>query len=391
MITKKYYPQREATKKIHILLVCTVEMCHQKATDTYRKRVSDVLYTELTEAINLHDIEEHRESYDEFDDLPRVEQPSTVDSVNTEITKEELEDAEKEAEALDAEPDNDYITDFYTRTFRNIPVLTPDEEYRYASLLKWGTAEEKKMAKDKLVYHNMRYVLKIAGKYIGLGNDYDDLVQSGLIGLIRAIEKYDVSTGYRVTTYATWWIKQAIARDLADNSRTIRLPVHIQDTAKRIQSAERMLQAEGVSGDELIKRISAMTKIPEEKIRYILKTKPKMVSLDTPISSDGIGGDGESVLEDFVADEQSESQETIVERNDMKREVRDCIDACLTGREKEVITMRFGLANDIPMTLEQIGEVLHVTRERVRQIEGNALRKLRNPKYIKILSVFREG
>ena len=235
----------------------------------------------------------------------------------------------------------------------------------------------------------MRYVLKIAGRYIGQGNDYDDLVQAGLIGLMRAIDKYDVDMGYRVTTYATWWIKQAITRDLADNSRTIRLPVHIQDSVKRIMTAERDLQAEGFSGDELIKQIAQKTGYPIEKIEQVQKLKVHLVSLDLKIGGEG-NNDGESVLGDFVADERTKGQEEIVERMDMREELTHCMDSCLTGREKEVIRMRFGLGDGRPMTLEEIGSVMAVTRERVRQIEGKALHKLRNPKYVKHLKVYLE-
>ena len=235
----------------------------------------------------------------------------------------------------------------------------------------------------------MRYVLKIAGRYIGQGNDYDDLVQVGLIGLMRAIDKYDVDMGYRVTTYATWWIKQAITRDLADNSRTIRLPVHIQDSVKRIMTAERDLQAEGFSGDELIKQIAKKTGYPIEKIEQVQKLKVHLVSLDLKIGGEG-NNDGESVLGDFVADERTKGQEEIVERMDMREELTHCMDSCLTGREKEVIRMRFGLDDGRPMTLEEIGSVMAVTRERVRQIEGKALHKLRNPKYVKHLKVYLE-
>lgn len=206
---------------------------------------------------------------------------------------------------------------------------------------------------------------------------------------MRAIDKYDVDMGYRVTTYATWWIKQAITRDLADNSRTIRLPVHIQDSVKRIMTAERDLQAEGFSGDELIKQIAQKTGYPIEKIEQVQKLKVHLVSLDLKIGGEG-NNDGESVLGDFVADERTKGQEEIVERMDMREELTHCMDSCLTGREKEVIRMRFGLGDGRPMTLEEIGSVMAVTRERVRQIEGKALHKLRNPKYVKHLKVYLE-
>lgn len=324
----------------------------------------------LTEQLNTAEVE-YNSDFAECELYTGSEQDEPG---KAELSQEEQEEANKELEQLDTDTDEDYVTDFYTRTFRNIPVLTP---------------EERKQAKDTLVYHNMRYVLKIAGRYIGQGNDYDDLVQVGLIGLMRAIDKYDVDMGYRVTTYATWWIKQAITRDLADNSRTIRLPVHIQDSVKRIMTAERDLQAEGFSGDELIKQIAQKTGYPIEKIEQVQKLKVHLVSLDLKIGGEG-NNDGESVLGDFVADERTKGQEEIVERMDMREELTHCMDSCLTGREKEVIRMRFGLGDGRPMTLEEIGSVMAVTRERVRQIEGKALHKLRNPKYVKHLKVYLE-
>lgn len=339
----------------------------------------------LTEQLNTAEVE-YNSDFAECELYTGSEQDEPG---KAELSQEEQEEANKELEQLDTDTDEDYVTDFYTRTFRNIPVLTPEEEHHYATLLKTGTPEERKQAKDTLVYHNMRYVLKIAGRYIGQGNDYDDLVQVGLIGLMRAIDKYDVDMGYRVTTYATWWIKQAITRDLADNSRTIRLPVHIQDSVKRIMTAERDLQAEGFSGDELIKQIAQKTGYPIERIEQVQKLKVHLVSLDLKIGGEG-NNDGESVLGDFVADERTKGQEEIVERMDMREELTHCMDSCLTGREKEVIRMRFGLDDGRPMTLEEIGSVMAVTRERVRQIEGKALHKLRNPKYVKHLKVYLE-
>lgn len=362
---------------------CIGGMCHT-VTDQ-RERRCQYLRKGLTEQLNTAEVE-YNSDFAECELYTGSEQDEPG---KAELSQEEQEEANKELEQLDTDTDEDYVTDFYTRTFRNIPVLTPEEEHHYATLLKTGTPEERKQAKDTLVYHNMRYVLKIAGRYIGQGNDYDDLVQVGLIGLMRAIDKYDVDMGYRVTTYATWWIKQAITRDLADNSRTIRLPVHIQDSVKRIMTAERDLQAEGFSGDELIKQIAQKTGYPIEKIEQVQKLKVHLVSLDLKIGGEG-NNDGESVLGDFVADERTKGQEEIVERMDMREELTHCMDSCLTGREKEVIRMRFGLGDGRPMTLEEIGSVMAVTRERVRQIEGKALHKLRNPKYVKHLKVYLE-
>lgn len=339
----------------------------------------------LTEQLNTTEVECSLDfSEYEMHTVNKEDEPEKKD-----LSLEEQEEANQELAQLDTDLDEEYVTNFYARTFRNIPILTQEEEHHYATLLKTGTPEERKQAKDALVYHNMRYVLKIARKYVGQGNDYDDLVQAGLIGLMRAISKYDVDTGCRVTTYATWWIKQAIARDLADNSRTIRLPVHIQDSAKKIMIAERALQVEGLSGDELIKQIAKKTGYPVEKIERIRKMEIRLVSLDLKIGGKR-SDDGEAVLGDFVADERTKSQEDIIEHMNMCEELTHCMDLCLSEREKEVIRMRFGLDDGHTMTLAEIGGIMDVTRERVRQIENTALRKLRNPKYTKHLKVYME-
>lgn len=339
----------------------------------------------LTERLNTTEVE----CSSDFSECEVYTAREADEPGEAELSQEEQEEANKELERLDADSDEDYVADFYTRTFRNIPVLTQEEEHHYATLLKTGTPEERKQAKDTLVYHNMRYVLKIAGRYVGQGNDYDDLVQVGLIGLMRAIDKYDVDMGYRVTTYATWWVKQAITRDLADNSRTIRLPVHVQDSVNKIMIAERALQMEGFSGDELIKQIAKKTGYSVEKIEQVRKTGIHLVSLDLKVGGEG-NNDGESVLGDFVADERTKSQEDIIEHMDMHEELTHCMDSCLSGREKEVIRMRFGLDGGHPMTLGEIGGIMDVTRERIRQIESKALCKLRNPKYIKHLKAYLE-
>lgn len=340
---------------------------------------------ELTEQLNTTEIE-CSSDFSEYEvyTLNKEDEPE-----QKKLSQEEQEEVNKELKQLDTDSDEEYVTNFYARTFRNIPILTQEEEHHYATLLKTGTPEERKQAKDTLVYHNMRYVLKIARKYIDQGNDYDDLVQAGLIGLIRAVDKYDVDMGYRVTTYATWWIKQAITRDLANNSRTIRLPVHIQDSVKKIMVTERILLMEGFSGNELIKQIAKRTGYRVEKIEQARKIQTHLISLDLKIGGKG-GDDGDAVLGDFVADEHTKSPEDVIECMDMREELTHCMDLCLSEREKEVIRMRFGLDDGHTMTLAEIGGIMDVTRERVRQIENTALRKLRNPKYTKHLKVYME-
>lgn len=268
----------------------------------------------------------------------------------------------------------------YFNSLRNISLLTAEEERQLGLKIKYGTDEEKKAAKEELVKRNLRYSIAIAKKYVSRSSSMSllDLIQEGNIGLMIAAEKYDVDLGYRFTTYATHWITQNIARTIANKDLSIRFPVYVSDNYKkvskmqteRIQSGEKQYTKE-----ELMK----LLKLTEDGTMLLeaYSSSRKMTSLDKPVQSEGDSKDY-TLLGDFVPDD-TPSPEDVALEEDKKECINDAL-SILTEREKEVISMRFGLTGDAPKTLEAIGNTFGVTRERIRQIENSALRKLKNPK-----------
>ena len=256
----------------------------------------------------------------------------------------------------------------YLKEIGSIPLLSAQEEYD----LDRKKAEGDTDAQKQLVEANLRLVVSIAKHYTGRGMSFLDLVQEGNIGLMRAVEKFDYTKGYRLSTYATWWVKQAITRALADQSRTIRLPVHMVETVNRIRRAQRNLSVSlgrEPSVDELAENLG-MTR---RRVTELLQASGDTVSLETPVGDE----DGSS-LGDFVADDSNESTEDKAESFLLREEIDEMLKG-LSPREREVIILRFGLETGKPMTLEEVGKRFNVTRERIRQIETAALRKLRNP------------
>mgnify|MGYP001623052603 CR=1 FL=1 len=256
----------------------------------------------------------------------------------------------------------------YLKEIGSIPLLSAEEEYELAKKKAAGDMD----AQKKLVEANLRLVVSIAKHYTGRGMSFLDLVQEGNIGLMRAVEKFDYTKGYRLSTYATWWVKQAITRALADQSRTIRLPVHMVETVNRIRRAQRNLSVSlgrEPSVDELAENLG----MPRKRVTELLQASGDTVSLETPVGDE----DGSS-LGDFVADDSNESTEDKAESFLLREEIDEML-AGLSPREREVIILRFGLETGKPMTLEEVGKRFKVTRERIRQIETAALRKLRNP------------
>lgn len=256
----------------------------------------------------------------------------------------------------------------YLREIGKYPLLTPEEEIVLAKRYKAGDLR----AKHKLVNSNLRLVVSIAKKYTGRGMLFLDLVQEGNLGLIRAVEKFDYRKGYKFSTYATWWIRQAITRAIADQARTIRIPVHMIETINRLRKTSRiLLQQLGHKPTE--KEIAQKARMSVDKVREIIKISQVPLSLETPI-----GDDESSRLGDFVEDQTTQAPDEAVLQS-LLREDLEQIMSTLSERERLVLKLRFGLDDGHPRTLEEVGKVFNVTRERIRQIEAKALRKLKHP------------
>ena len=277
----------------------------------------------------------------------------------------------------------------YLREIGRVPLLTGEEEVRLAQLMERGKAERLKIemgrgtvnrrwidegeeAQRRLTEANLRLVVSVAKKYIGRGMNLLDLIQEGNIGLIRAVEKFDYTKGYKFSTYATWWIRQAITRAIADQARTIRIPVHMVETINRlIRISRRLLQDLG--REPTSEEIAAQMEISPEKVREIIKVSQEPVSLETPI-----GEEDDSHLGDFIEDHTALAPADAASHQLLKEQVEDVLDS-LTERERRVLQLRYGLDDGRTRTLEEVGKEFHVTRERIRQIEAKALRKLRHP------------
>ena len=256
----------------------------------------------------------------------------------------------------------------YLKEIGRINLLTTDEEFEYAKLAEQGDEYAKKM----LAESNLRLVVSIAKRYVGRGMLFLDLIQEGNIGLMKAVDKFDPSKGYKFSTYATWWIRQAITRAIADQARTIRVPVHMVETINKLARVQRQLTQElnrEPTEEELAKKLN----VTVDKVREVYKISQDPVSLETPI-----GEEDDSHLGDFVPDERTMGPEEYAPVEMLKEELRGVL-ATLTEREEKVLRLRFGLDDGQCRTLEEVGQIFGVTRERIRQIEAKALRKLRHP------------
>ncbi|MBR2741739.1 RNA polymerase sigma factor RpoD [Candidatus Saccharibacteria bacterium] len=303
-----------------------------------------------------------------------------------EIDEPETDDLEKEEElsdeelAITAENVDAFADDsvrLYLREIGKIPLLTPEEEADLAQRIVKGD----KKAKDKMVESNMRLVVSIAKRYGGRGLDFLDLIQEGNTGLLRAVEKFDPEKGFKFSTYATWWVRQAITRAIADQARTIRIPVHMVETINKVLRTTRKLTAE-LNREPTNEEIAKELDMEPEKIDYVMRIKQDIASLDASIGREG--DDEDSVLGDFVEDEERDSPEESAANQILKEQLSEII-ATLTDREQKIIRLRFGIGGGRPHTLEEVGAEFDVTRERIRQIEAKALSKLRKNKDTKKL------
>lgn len=294
----------------------------------------------------------------------------------TELSDEWLIDAEQEDEEIVIE-DQTYLDDIaddsvrlYLREIGKIPLLNAEEELELAQRVVSGDKE----AKDQMAEANMRLVVSIAKRYVGRGLDLLDLIQEGNTGLLRAVEKFDPDKGFKFSTYATWWIRQAITRAIADQARTIRIPVHMVETINKLLRTQRRLTQElnrEPTNDEIAKEME----IDVLKVEHIMKIKQDISSLDASIRDD----EEESVLADFIEDEDTITPEESATGQLLKEQVKDMLGA-LTEREQKILKLRFGLEDGKQHTLEEVGQEFRVTRERIRQIEAKALAKLRKHK-----------
>ena len=289
---------------------------------------------------------------------------------------EEGEDADSDGD-LDLDiseeslPKNLSINDpvrMYLKEIGQISLLSLDEELELSKLIEEGDED----AKRKLAESNLRLVVSIAKRYVGRNLSFLDLIQEGNIGLMKAVDKFDSSKGYKFSTYATWWIRQAITRAIADQAKTIRVPVHMVETINKLKRVQRQLTLE-LNREPTEKELSDKLKIPEEKVREIIKISLDPLSLETPI-----GEEEDSHLGDFVQDKNSLSPEEYAINEVLKDEISEVL-LTLTEREEQVLKLRFGLVDGTCRTLEEVGMIFGVTRERIRQIEAKALRKLRHP------------
>ena len=256
----------------------------------------------------------------------------------------------------------------YLKEIGTVPLLSAEEEMRLAK----RKAEGDQVAKERLIEANLRLVVSIAKRYTGRGMSFLDLVQEGNLGLIKGVEKFDYEKGYKLSTYATWWIRQSVTRALADQARTIRVPVHMVETINRMSKMQRKLTLE-LGYEPSTQELADALDMSEEKVLEIMQIAREPASLETPI-----GEEDDSNLGDFVADNNAVTPEQNIE-SVMLREHIDLLLQDLKDREKQVIVLRFGLEDGHPRTLEEVGKEFNVTRERIRQIEAKALRKLRNP------------
>lgn len=329
------------------------------------KRKGYITFKELNDVLGDDAV-----NVDKLDDLY-----STLSELGIEVSDEEVfreEVLSLETEDLHFEEIKGIGVDdpvkMYLKEIGQVSLLTPEEEVELAKKIEKGDTE----AKKKLIEANLRLVVSIAKRYVGRGMLFLDLIQEGNLGLIRAVEKFDYRKGYKFSTYATWWIRQAITRAIADQARTIRIPVHMVETINKLVRTSRQLTQE-LGREPTPEEIAERMGMTAEKVREILKTAQEPLSLETPI-----GEEEDSHLGDFIEDTGVLAPPQAASYSLLKEQLDNVLNT-LTDRERRVLKLRFGLEDGKPHTLEEVGQIFGVTRERIRQIEAKALRKLRHP------------
>lgn len=302
----------------------------------------------------------------------------------SEFDEPNVDDLADEEELDEETLNNQYLDDvsddsvrLYLREIGKIPLLNAEEELALAQKVKEGS----KRAKDKMAEANMRLVVSIAKRYSGRGLDFLDLIQEGNTGLLRAVEKFDPDKGFKFSTYATWWIRQAITRAIADQARVIRIPVHMVETINKLLRTQRRMTQE-LNREPTMEELSKELEMEPSKIEYVMKIKQDIHSLDAGVGRDG--DEEDSVLGDFIEDEDGATPEESASSQLLKEQVQSVL-STLSEREQKIVRMRFGLDNGKSHTLEEVGQEFAVTRERIRQIEAKALAKLRKHKDAKKL------
>ena len=333
---------------------------------------TDAVYAALEQAgieLDVSDVAEIIEGAEEL--LPTDEE---LERISEEVP--ETEEIMDYANVDESAPMSDPVR-MYLKEIGKIKLLSPEEEQEVGKRISEGDEQ----AKKRMVEANLRLVVSIAKRYVGRGMHLLDLIQEGNIGLLKAVEKFDYTKGYKFSTYSTWWIRQSITRAVADQARTIRIPVHMVETINKVAKASRSLVQE-LGREPNVSEISERIGVPEEKVAEVMKIAQEPVSLETPV-----GEEDDSHLGDFIPDNEAKEPAESASFNMLRQQLNEVM-ATLTPRECKVLRLRFGLEDDRPHTLEEVGKEFDVTRERVRQIESKALRKLRHPSRSKILKDF---
>ena len=326
-------------------------------------------FYDTLEELNIETVGEDLPPIDDDELLPALDELEEID----EVTEEEIAEADS---MVDSYSTDDPVR-MYLKEIGKVSLLTQEEEIELAVRMSQGDEE----AKRRMAEANLRLVVSIAKRYVGRGMLFLDLIQEGNLGLIKAVEKFDYTKGYKFSTYATWWIRQAITRAIADQARTIRIPVHMVETINKVIRVSRQLLQE-LGHDPSAEEIAAEMNIPVEKVRDILKIAQEPVSLEMPI-----GEEEDSHLGDFIPDEDASEPSEAASFSLLKEQLMSVL-ATLTPREEKVLRLRFGIEDGRTRTLEEVGKEFNVTRERIRQIEAKALRKLRHPSRSKKLRDF---